>query len=483
MAKQTFLGSRIRRLRKEAGYTQAKLAEHLEISPSYLNLLERNERALTVPLLLKLAELFRLDLKTYAEDDEGRLDADLKEVLSDPLFAGRTFRDADHRELLGTSTDAARAFVDLYRAYRKSREDAQTIAAKLSDEEKIFALETSRVPAEEVSDAIQRHVNHYPELENAGAALREEARLDGARGDPFSRLVRYIEERHGVHVEIATADALEGAVRRFVPARKRLLLSEALPPASLTFQLAHQIALVAAGEALTGLAGAEPLTTDESRRLYRVSLANYLAAAMLMPYERFHESARSVRYDVELLEHRFRCSFEQVCHRLVTLQRPGAEGVPLHLVRIDIAGNISKRFSGSGVHFARYSGACPLWNVHASFLTPGFIRTQLSEMPDGTRYFSVARTVRKAGGGHQVRQSRLAFEMGCEAKHARDLVYADGVDLAAAAVPVGVSCRLCERMDCRQRAFPPMHHRLDVDENERGLSFYYSPGRARRQSG
>jgi predicted transcriptional regulator len=198
---------------------------------------------------------------------------------------------------------------------------------------------------------------------------------------------------------------------------------------------------------------------------------------MLMPYERFLDASRTLRCDVELLEHRFRVSFEQVCHRLTSLHRPGAEGIPFHMVRIDIAGNISKRFSGSGIPFARYSGACPLWNVHASFLTPGLIRTQLSEMPDGTRYFSIARTVRKAGGGHQVRQSRLALELGCEASRAREIVYADGVDLDAAAVPIGVSCRLCERMDCRQRAFPPMHHRLDVDENVRGLSFYYSPRR------
>lgn len=475
MAKQAFLGSKIRRLRKAAGYTQAKLAERLEISPSYLNLIERNERALTVPLLLKLAEVFQLDLRTFAEDDEGRLVADLKEVLSDPLFAGQAVRDTDLRDMLSTSPDIARALVELYRTYRKSREDAQTMAAKLSDGEKLFGLESSRVPSEEVSDAIQRHLNHYPELEEAATALRAEARLDEARGDSFPGLVRYVEERHGVSVDIAPADVLEGAVRRFVPSRRRLLLSEALHPTSLSFQLAHQIALVAASDDLARLVATETLTTDESRRLYRVALANYLASAMLMPYERFLEASRALRCDVELLEHRFRCSFEQVCHRLTSLHRPGAEGIPFHMVRIDIAGNISKRFSGSGIAFARYSGACPLWNVHAAFLTPGLIRTQLSEMPDGTRYFSIARTVRKAGSGHQVRQTRLAVELGCEASLAHEIVYADGFDLDAAAVPVGVSCRLCERMDCRQRAFPPMHHRLDVDENVRGLSFYYSP--------
>ncbi len=475
MAKQAYLGTKIRRLRKAAGLTQAKLAEALEISPSYLNLIEKNERALTVPLLLRLAEFFRLDLKTFAEDDEGHLVAELREVFGDPLFAGRRLRDPELKELLSHSPEAGRAMVELYRAYRKSREDAQTMAARLSDGEKLFGLETSRVPAEEVSDAIQRHRNHYPELEDFADSLRAEAGLDQSRGDPFFELARYVEARHGATVDIVASDELQGSVRRYIPERRRLLLSEALPPASLSFQLAHQLALVAANDVLARLASEAPLTTDESRRLYRVSLANYLAAAILMPYERFLEASNAVRCDVELLEHRFRSSFEQVCHRLTTLNRSGAEGIPFHLVRIDIAGNISKRFSGSGIHFARYSGACPLWNVHAAFLTPGLIRTQLSEMPDGTRYFSIARTVRNAGGGHQVRQSRLAIELGCEAKHARGIVYADGVDLEAGAVPVGVSCRLCERMDCRQRAFPPMHHRLDVDENVRGLSFYYSP--------
>jgi predicted transcriptional regulator len=247
------------------------------------------------------------------------------------------------------------------------------------------------------------------------------------------------------------------------------------------FQIAHQVGLLAADETITDIVDQAFFTGEEQKRLARVTLANYFAGALLMPYGPFLEVARSVKYDVEVLEHRFHTSFEQVCHRLTSLHRPGAAGIPFHMVRIDIAGNLSKRFSGSGIPFARYSGACPRWNVHAAFLSPGFIRTQLSEMPDGRRYFSIARTVRKAGGGHHVAQNRLAIELGCEAQYARQLVYADGVDLdnRATAVPVGVSCRLCERMDCRQRAFPPMHHRLDVDENVRGLSFYYSTTRKR----
>jgi predicted transcriptional regulator len=204
-----------------------------------------------------------------------------------------------------------------------------------------------------------------------------------------------------------------------------------------------------------------------------VALANYFAAAVAMPYQPFYEAARAERYDIELLGHRFDASFEQVCHRLTTLRRPGAEGIPFHLVRIDIAGNISKRFSGSGIRFARFSGACPRWNVHTAFLTPGMIRVQLSRMPDGTTYFCIARTLRRDRRFHAPHAVQ-AIGMGCEVHHAREMVYADGIDTTnlSAAVPVGVTCRLCERMDCQQRAFPALQHRMEVDENVRGLSFY-----------
>ncbi len=472
MATQAFLGNKIRRLRKEKSLTQVQLAEMLSISASYLNLIERNQRAMTVPLLLKLAEIFQLDLRSFAEDDEAQLVADLKEAFSDSVFTGEDVRSGDALELAMGSPQVARAVLRLYRAYRKSREDALTLGTSSPEGTSLVGPETLRLPSEEVSDVIQENMNYFPDLEEAAEELAKEARIDPA--DLHGSLVRHLEQAHRVKVEIVTSDQIEGAVRRYFPRRRRLVLSEVLSHPSQTFQLAHQTGLLTLGPVLDRIVDSSRLSTDESRRLCRVALANYFAAAVVMPYDRFLEAAGALRYDVEVLEHRFRTSFEQVCHRLTSLHRAGAKGIPFHLVRIDIAGNISKRFSGSGIPFARYSGACPRWNVHTAFLTPGFIRTQLSAMPDGTMYFSIARTVRKAGGGFRVPQNRLAIELGCEAKHAPALVYADGVDLehVEAAVPVGVTCRLCERMDCRQRAFPAMHHRLEIDENVRGLSFY-----------
>jgi predicted transcriptional regulator/transcriptional regulator with XRE-family HTH domain len=472
VATQAYLGNKIRRLRKEKSLTQVQLAGMLHISASYLNLIERNQRAMTVPLLLKLAEIFHLDLRTFAEDDEAQLVADLKEAFIDPAFSGEDVRPMDAQELAMGSPNVARAVLRLYRAYRKSREDALSLASQIAPGDELYGVETVRLPMEEVSDVIQEHMNYFPDLEEAAGALAKEARLDP--NEMHAALVRHLERAHDIKTEIVNANQLDGAVRRYFPRRRRLVLSEVLSPASQTFQVAHQIGLLTLDPVLDRIAESSRLSTDESRRLCRVALANYFAAAVLMPYDRFLEAAESVRYDLEILEHRFRASFEQVCHRLTSLNRTGSRGIPFHLIRIDIAGNISKRFSSSGIPFARYSGACPRWNVHAAFLTPGMIRTQLSAMPDGTMYFSIARTVRKAGGGHQVPQNRLAIELGCEAKRASAMVYADGVDLdrVEAAVPVGVTCRLCERMDCRQRAFPPMHQRLHIDENVRGLSFF-----------
>jgi predicted transcriptional regulator len=219
------------------------------------------------------------------------------------------------------------------------------------------------------------------------------------------------------------------------------------------------------------------LTLTESAALARVALANYFAAALLMPYEPFLEAARQERYDVEILAHRFRVGFEQACHRLTTLRRTGREGVPFHLIRIDVAGNISKRFSASGITFARYSGACPRWNVFSALLAPGEIRTQISRMPDGRTYFCIARTVRKGDRGWRASPTIHAIGLGCDVGHAKELVYADGIDLKTAeatAVPIGVTCRLCERTDCEQRAMPRVGSPLRVDGDVRGIAFYAS---------
>jgi predicted transcriptional regulator len=314
-------------------------------------------------------------------------------------------------------------------------------------------------------------MNHFPTLEDLAGRVIRDAKLDG--DDMYANLVRYLAARHGITVRLLRVSDERKAMRRFEPERRLLSISEVLPPRSRRFQLAHQVALVEGSSLLEEiLADARELTTKEAHALARVALANYVAAALLMPYEPFLEACKAERYDIELLGHRFGTSFEQVCHRMTTLRKPGRDGVPFHLLRIDMAGNISKRFSASGIRIARFSGACPRWNVHAAFQTPGMIRVQISRMPDGVVYFCIARTLRSDRGGYNVPHTVQAIGMGCDVRHARELVYADGVDIEQAAVPVGVTCRTCDHLDCAQRAFPPLLYPLKINENVRGVSFY-----------
>ena len=483
MSKGAHLGAKVRVIRRRQGMTQKQLAELLGISGSYLNLIEHGRRPLPSDLLIKLVTKFQLDLKELGADEDARMVADLLEALSDPIFDEHELNSADVRELVGAHPSMANALLTLYRGYKDSHESAENMALQLLNSadpasegkgrsRRSASHERSYPPPEEVNDLVRRHNNHFPGLEEGAAKVRRDCRLETT--DRYPSMVRYLSQTHGIAVNVVPLGANQGAVRRFDPQRRQLTLSELLPPRSRHFQVAHQIGLLTQSDAMDQVANDRQLTSESSRKLARVVMANYFAGAVLMPYDAVLEAARTTRYDIELLGHRFRTSYEQVCHRLTTLRRPGAEGVPWHFVRVDIAGNISKRFSGSGIRFPRFSGACPRWNVHSAFLTPGNDRVQVERMTDGSTYFCVAKTVRKDGGGYLGSRALHAIGMGCEIQYAKEIVYADGMDLEnlQTAVPVGTACRICERMDCEQRAFPPLQSALEVDENARGLSFY-----------
>ena len=472
MDKKAMLGPKVRRLRRDRGLTQAQMADQLGISPSYLNLIEHNQRPVTVPLLLKLGQNFGVDLQAFAEDEESRLVAGLREVFADQLFDGSDIKNQDFRELAAVAPTLGQAVVALYRAFRTSRDDLQALAEKLADREKLHLVQNASFPQEEVRDLFQAHSNHFAELESAAEELWQEGKLE--KGDLYRGLADYLLNNHSVRIRLLPSDVMGYAVRRFDRHGRRVLLSEMLAPSGRNFQIACQIALLRHRELLNSIVESANLSGDEARRLARIGLANYFAAAVLMPYDRFLDAANQVRYDIEILRRRFDASFEQVCQRLTTLQRPGAKGVPFFLMRVDSAGNVSKRFSGAGFHLARFGGGCARWIVYEAFRTPGKIHSQLAQMPDGTTYFSIARTVVKAGGGFRSPPQQFAIALGCDLQHAAQITYADGVDLenTEAATPIGVNCRLCPRLDCSQRAFPPLNHRLIVDENLRGLSPY-----------
>ncbi len=469
------LGAKVRSLRRREGLSQAALAERLAISASYLNLIENNRRPLPAPLLIRLAQSFGVELGSFANDDEGRSVAGLLEVFADPLFEEIDIVSQEVRELAQASPAMARAVLKLYRAYEGARATSDELSSRVYRGEGAGgAVEhLGNLPSEEVADFIQRQNNHFPALEAGAEELWRKAKLD--HDDLFSGLVRHLERTHKVTVRIARSE--RDTLRRYDPDKRILTLSELLPTRSRKVQLAHQLCMLSLRPVLDRLVADERLTSEGSRRLARIALANYFAGAVLMPYDSFLQAAREQRYDVDIIGRRFGVGFEQVCHRICTLQRPGAQGIPFHMIRIDLAGNISKRFSASGIQFARFAGACPRWNIFQAFPTPGLIRLQLSRMPDGAIYFCLARTVQQDSQGFHEMPRVHAIGLGCRVEHAQQLVYADGLDLKKldAAVPVGVTCRLCDRTDCEQRAFPSLRSPLQLDENVRGVSLYAPP--------
>jgi predicted transcriptional regulator/DNA-binding XRE family transcriptional regulator len=465
--RKTLLGAKIRRLRQDRGLTQAQAAERLGISPSYLNLIEHDERAVTVPLLLKLGQTFGVDLQELSDDAERRLAAGLREVFADATLSGHEVGSDEIGRLVAASPKGARAVIDLYRAWRSAREDAQALTLGLP------SGTTRRVvlPAEEARDFFEGRANHFAEIESAAESARAAA---GPSDDLQRALTELLRRRYGINVSVEPHAAMGGALRRFDPKARLLQLSEVLPPPSRRFHIAYQLGLLDAREAIGQAIAGASLGSADSETLCRVGLANYFAGAVLMPYGPFLEAARSTRYDIEALMHRFGVSFEQAGHRLSTLQRPTDRGVPFFFVRLDIAGNVTKRFSAAGFHLSRFGGSCPRWVTHEAFLTPGLIRTQIARLPDGATFFCLARTVERPGGSYHAPTSHHAMGIGCALGDAKSLVYADGLDLGRleAVTEIGVGCRLCERADCRQRAFPPLQHRLVVDETTKGPSAY-----------
>jgi predicted transcriptional regulator/DNA-binding XRE family transcriptional regulator len=475
--KSVRIGGRLRRLRQERKLNQVQMAEELDISPSYLNLLESNQRPVTVRVLLKLAERFQIDLNTLAGDADERLSAVLMEAFSDPIFEGADIKATDIREFATNLPVLAQAVLDLYDTYKRSPSGSRAVNVGEDSTES----STLAIPSEEVTEFLQKRLNHFDELEEAAENLWVENGL--AIHTLQQDLIQLLATRYAVDVEIAPAGSHGGSLREYNPLTRRLMLSEMLPLPSRTFQLAHQIAFLGFRRDVESIVSGGKFSSTQADQLARSALANYFAAAVMMPYNRFLEAARSTRYDINILQHRFNVSFEQVCHRLTTLRRRNAEGVPFHLIRVDIAGNISKRFSASGIHIARFGAACPRWNVYDAFATPGMLRVQVSRMPDASSFFCIARTIRPSGRGigrGAIMQpgGQLAIGLGCALQHARDITYADGLNLDDPQVitPIGVSCRTCPRDDCADRAVPSLHQKLEIDENRRGLSTYARAG-------
>ena len=471
--RKVMVGPRVRRMRLERGLTQKQMAEELGISTSYLNLIERNQRPVTVQLLLKLGQSYDIDLQRFAVDDEARVAALLKEVFGDPLFARSGVTHQDIQDMAAASPVGGEAVFALFRSYRELVDNALNLAEGLSDTDKLGEVAALRLASEEVQDFIQARGNYFPDLEDAAEQLWRDAKLD--KEALYESLRAHLMTAHSIKVRVLPFDVMEDTLRRYDRHGRRVMLSEILSPEARTYQLAYQVALLDRSELLDEMVDSAGLEGGETKRLLRIGLANYMAGAVMMPYGRFHEAVKALRYDIDLLAQRFGAGYEQVCNRLTSLQRPGDKGVPLFLVRMDCAGNVSRRLSANGFHFARFGGLCPRWGVHRAFRTPGETRTEFVQMPDGATFFSVARLVARPGGGHRVPAQQFVVAIGCEASHAGQMIYADGKLPADAeqTLKIGVNCRLCDRLECNRRAYPPLNRRLVIDENHLGLAPYF----------
>ena len=480
--RKLFVGPRVRRLREQHGLSQTALAERLALSLSYISQIEGNQRPVTAAVLLKLAEAFGGDVSQFADDTDKRLLGELDCALQDRTLRSAPVPAPQLARMIEQAPELVDAFLLLYQRHQRMQEDyAQTVDrfyGELGDESR--AVLTAPLPHEEVRDQFNRRNNYIDALDRLAETLAYECALvPGARVAALKELLG-----RDCGIEVLVSDDARGragdesALRRYEPTRRRLWVSSQLSDAQQAFQIVTQYALVAHRDAIEEEVREGGYADPATQGLARQGLAHYFAGATLLPYQQVLAVARESRYDIERLQRHFHVGFETVCHRLSTLQRPGLRGVPFYFVRIDQAGNISKRQSATAFHFARHGGACPLWQVHEAFSQPGRILTQVAEMPDGARFFGIARTIERGGGGYEARRKLFAIGLGCELSHARELVYADGLDVAAprGVVPIGPGCRVCPRQDCVQRAFPPAGRKMIADSDSESLVSYRFEG-------
>lgn len=460
-----YAGAKLRDIRRGLEQTQKVFAQKLGVSLPYLNQMENNNRPVSAGVVLALAQEFGVDVTQLSVGESERLVTDMREALADPVFGDTDPPIADLRLAASNAPALARAFLELHRAYRQGHERLASLDEALGH----GGGRSIASPWEEVRDFFHYCNNYIDAVDRA--AERFATIQDPASGtsDIWSRGVAALEN---IDVQVSLTE--QAMLRSYDSGTRHLRVSQRAAPATQTFQLLHQVALLTQGDLLDATLDLARFQSDDARAIARIGLANYFAGAALMPYKALLTAAQEARHDLELLGEQFGASIEQIAHRLSTLQRPGAKGIPFFFVCVDQAGTITKRHSATLLQFARFGGACPLWNVHRAFETPGRFLRQLAETPDGVRYLCLAREISKTGGRFHAPVRRYAIGLGCEVSHAGDLVYADDLDPgnARAFEPIGISCRICERRDCHQRSVPPLERSLTINADQRGVLPY-----------
>ncbi len=459
-SQKLYAGVKLRETRLKRGLTQKAFAEKLGISLSYLNQMENNHRPISASVVLAMAQEFGFDVTELSVAEADRMVVDMREALADPLF-GEAPPLADLQLTASNAPSLARAFLNLHRAHRHAQDRLASLNEALGQD----ATGLDPQPWEEVRDFFHYCDNYIDAVDRAAESFASRTGL--GNGNHPALLERHLARQHGIDVAY-----IKGPLRRFKNGKLSLRVDAG--PATQAFQMAHQIALIEHDDLLNATLDFANFSAPQARAICKIGLANYFAGAALLPYGPFLAAAQSLRHDLDLLAERFGASIEQVAHRLSTLQRAGSKGVPFFFVRVDQAGTITKRHSATRLQFARFGGACPLWNVHRAFETPTRYLRQLAETPDGRRYFCLAKDITKSGGAYGAPKPRFAIGLGCEVSHATALTYTDDFDLESAAAfePIGISCRICERKSCHQRAVPPLEKPLKIDPMQRGVLPY-----------
>ncbi len=466
---KTLIGPKLRQLRRLHNHTQAEMAKRLGISAAYVNLLENNQRSLSVQVLMALSETYGVDAKSLVQNSEVTQLNELRTAVRDPVFTGDP---PDLQELRAALDHAPRLvdrFLELHRDYRTLADHLQRSVTSGESGEVLRAA-----PEREIYEFFRSRQNHFPTLEEMAALCRE--RLGGTQDDMYAMLKRHLRVAHGIQCELCRLSDMPDALMQFDEAAAQVHLSEALDQSNRNFQLAHVVAQVEAREVVRELVVGAGLRSDTGRKRLEVELLNYVAAAIQMPYQPFLDLARLTGYDLNRLSAAFGVSFEQVCHRLTTLQDPVERGIPFFFLRIDRAGNVTKRFNATGAQLADQGGGCPVWNVNGAFQQPSVIQPQFVELPDGTRYFTVSRTSDRPVFSRTTQDRRLVVALGCDARHAEEITYARSLNAKDPALyaQIGMNCHTCPRQKCAQRAHQPLHMTLKVDSHRRGQTRYES---------
>ncbi len=464
------IGPKIKGFRRQLGIQANKLAEKLNISPSYLTLIEGGKRKIDADLLLKICQELKIEVSDLAIKSDINLANNLSELLDDKLFDDLDILGPEVKDLANTNPKIGRALIRLGDILKKKDHELVNKIEKLSG--KIVDSRKSSFPGEVISDFLQENKNYFPKLEDFANKIFDEVKQNNRTR--YIALCKFLKSEYDITVKDVIPEDGKPFSKIFNKKNKELILSDYLSLETKKLHAAAQIVQEGSIDEINRLLETFNFPSEESKKLTKVALLNYCGAAILMPYKLFHTECKKLKYDLELLQNTFATSFEQVTHRVTCLNDPNLPGVPFHFLRVDVAGNISKRFSLSGIEIPRYGGACPRWNVYSAFSRPGVIQAAVSKMTNGEKYVCIARTVEKGIGRYGQKKSMLSIGLGCEAKYAKDFVYTENLDIhdKKSEIPVGVSCRTCDRLDCSQRAFPPLHKKFDVDINNRGVSVY-----------